>query len=61
MSTRFLAEYANSLDMIQRWSVLSLEESRLRRQRRNPWTGAVLVGVAAVLYLMLVWAMEGGL
>lgn len=61
MTTRIIAENARSLDMIERWAELSLEESRLRRQQtHSPWTVALVTALVAVIWTVGVYVATGG-
>lgn len=61
MTTRIIAENARSLDMIERWAELSLEESRLRRQQtHSPWTVALVTALVAVIWTVGVYYATGG-
>jgi len=61
VTTGMLAQYATSLDMIERWAALSLEESRLRRQQtHSPWTVALVTALVAVIWTVGVYYATGG-
>lgn len=58
MRSTGLAQYARTLDHIERWADLSTEESRIRRRRHvRVRTVLGLSGFGTGLYMMLIWAM----
>ncbi len=59
MRTTGLAQYADTIDLIEQWSELSMKESRIRREHAHVKVRTVLgiSGFALAMYLSLIWAM----